>query len=455
MGEQAGLIYKVLQQFIAKPNTSEGLRLFVNALDNLAYVKKPDGTIELFSDFLGATGDQSLTYAQLIAKIGGSTLITGANYLITDFRTRYIIPNTAVTVDGTIEPIIITAASVNSIAPFAISSVNPQDEILYEVVDSTTAGGDRGRIYYRKDTTINVASGYNWREIKFRRWETAPASGIFTVTTNNGNAFQDFYTFNDSAVALDCKETYVGAITEFGINTFAAPSSKLNNNIFNAVCYDNKIDCDSFDNTINVTTFGGNVILPAFIQNIFTGGEVVLNNFSAAFVNNTIGADFQDNRVGLQFAGNNILDNFSENNIGDNFFFNIIQNGFVRNTIASGFGSNQIDNDFADNNINSEMQGNIISDNFSVNQIENKFQNNTIESDFVSNIIGGDFVSNINIHDGFKYNTITQGLNGVDFNAATHVYNDYTKTIFKNSAGTYRLSYIDGADTIIYTIPNA
>lgn len=46
--EQAGLIYEVDSQYIARPNTSEGLRLFRNKLDGKYYVKRKDGTLELF-----------------------------------------------------------------------------------------------------------------------------------------------------------------------------------------------------------------------------------------------------------------------------------------------------------------------------------------------------------------------------------------------------------------------
>jgi hypothetical protein len=55
----------------------------------------------------------------------------------------------------------------------------------------------------------------------------------------------------------------------------------------------------------------------------------------------------------------------------------------------------------------------------------------------------------------FQRNQIDYSPTSTDFTLATHVYADYTCTIFKRSNGTLRLSYIDGTDTIQYTNVNA
>lgn len=49
MDEQAGLIYYMSDAYVALPNTTQGLRLFRKLSDGLYYVKKHDGTLELFS----------------------------------------------------------------------------------------------------------------------------------------------------------------------------------------------------------------------------------------------------------------------------------------------------------------------------------------------------------------------------------------------------------------------
>lgn len=88
-----------------------------------------------------------VTYDELLALIVGNGLEAGCFYCITDFQTVHIIPNTAIVHEGTIEPIIVQANTTNSIHTEAISTIFDSAEIFYEVVDSTTSGGNKGRIW--------------------------------------------------------------------------------------------------------------------------------------------------------------------------------------------------------------------------------------------------------------------------------------------------------------------
>ena len=85
--------------------------------------------------------------------------------------------------------------------------------------------------------------------------------------------------------------------------------------------------------------------------------------------------------------------------------------------------------------------------NFNFNTVGDNFQSNTVDNNFQSNTVGNNF----------QRNQIDYSPNNTDFTSvpATHVYADYTCTIFKRSDGTLRLSYIDGTDTIQYTAVNA
>ena len=124
---------------------------------------------------------------------------------------------------------------------------------------------------------------------------------------------------------------------------------------------------------------------------------------------------------------------------------NVFLGEFNRVTIGYGFYSNTIGDGFNYNTIGDYFFSNTIGDNFSSNTIGNGFYSNTIGKDFYSNTIG----------DGFNYNTIDYSPNGIDFTSATHVYGNYTCKIFRNSTGSFRLSYVDGTDTVIYTDVNA
>lgn len=337
-----------------------------------------------------------------------------------------------------------------------MSTVYPQDILHYQVVNTTTSADDRGRIYYRLDGQINVSAGYDWRVIKFRRWETAPASGVFAVLTDNGNSFSDFYTFNNSSTASECFGNELGAITDIGIASFGAPSDKLNNIIFllNGInigdivstMIDNIFSQDCWNSTIIANLIGANRIKTIFVNNtIISLGETefAANNIEPIFTSNFIGSSFDDN---------NIAGFFDSNSIGDNF---------IGNTIGTNFEFNTVENDFKDNEVGNQFSGNTISDSFTNNQVANSFQNNEVDgTSFNSNIIGDNFISNINIHSNFQRNHIETGLNGVDFDLATHVYASYTFEIKLTDDGATYLGYyyvttVPPAVTILSALPNA
>jgi len=129
----------------------------------------------------------SILYNDLISAINDSKLKPGSQYLITDFAQSYNIfdSSTGTIIEeqtGVLEPIIVTAASTNSIYKDAISTLYPKDIIHYSIdlldnrdigfgngVDTVNANF-KGMIYYRKDTVQNVETHYDFRNVKFRRW---------------------------------------------------------------------------------------------------------------------------------------------------------------------------------------------------------------------------------------------------------------------------------------------
>lgn len=424
------------------------------------------------------------TYAELEALISDNLLVANTSYLITDFRTKHIIPNTDVVNTGTTEPIIVIAASENTIFNTAYSTLFPSDVILYEFVDSTTAGGDRGKIYYRKDCIKNNSRGYDWRNVKFRRWETEPDSGIFTVITDNDGAYEDFYAFANSASAASCENNDFGIITDYDIDTFGAPTDKLDNFIIGNGCANNKIGSGSFNNTI------GNSLLQAKIGNHFSnniignscvdiiiGNHCIDNTIGNSFTDSTIGEDFNGNEVGNSFYFNTIGNEFISNTVGNSFFNNtigdecdtsIFGNSFSNNAIGrscsgNNFGNscelNVISDFYFSNTLGNSSSGNVIGNNFNTNvfgnafsdnKIGNRFNNNTGGNGFSSNpFIGDDFYNNTNIGNGFSYNTILNNFqnnadigNGFENN---QVGNDFANNTIGNGAAHNTIG--DGFDT--------
>lgn len=138
------------------------------------------------------------TYANISALATAGSLIPGTWYKITDFATVHTIPNTAVTNTGATEPLILLAETASTFHIRAISETYKQDIIYYELVDSSTAGGTKGRIYYREDTLLNIKTWYDFRNVKFRKWENTLASTKYVKTTDPGGgvAYSDLYTFD-------------------------------------------------------------------------------------------------------------------------------------------------------------------------------------------------------------------------------------------------------------------
>lgn len=396
------------------------------------------------SGSIGPTGATSsmdclteITYAELLLLIAGNLLDPGCQYLIIDYQTIEIIPNTLVPVVGPIEPLIIKAATTNSIDQLAISQTFPSDEIYYEVFDSRIAPppGNKGRIIYRIDVVSNVTF-YDWRTIPFRRWELL---GNFTSITDNGNAFIDRFTFNQVYVpgtfnlAPFCFNNRIGPITDVGITFLGAPIDLLNNTIFDGFAANNSLEEECFNNTLGNggEPIADNELSLGFINNVI-GDNMINNHTGLVFSDNTAGPNFIGNRIGFQCGLNQFGNNFANNVIGDNMFANTFGNDSAQNLIGGFFSNNLIEDQFLQNNIKSSFNSNFIGDSFSQNvigdnfntngtlinpiinfignDIGNNFNNNNIDINFQDNVIGNDF-SNNTIGAEFRTNHINAHTN--------------------------------------------
>ena len=117
-----------------------------------------------------------VTYSELVALIGSSSLVTDRTYLLTDYETVYEQPvSNDIISSGVIEPLYITATDVNKLSNECKSELYPNDIVYYEVTGDIgngwgTEGFTKGKIYRRIDTLGNNDIGTDWRHIKYRRW---------------------------------------------------------------------------------------------------------------------------------------------------------------------------------------------------------------------------------------------------------------------------------------------
>jgi hypothetical protein len=125
-----------------------------------------------------------VTFAELKALKDASNLTTGSYYLISDYKTVYKQPVTGIISDSAqgitdgldtpIEPIIIQAVTEEQFQPYGFSTVYSSDIVYYDYDLDLSDGGSvnaKGAIYRRQDVSRAIDIGFDWRTIKFRRYE--------------------------------------------------------------------------------------------------------------------------------------------------------------------------------------------------------------------------------------------------------------------------------------------
>jgi hypothetical protein len=188
-----------------------------------------------------------VTHAELLSLMGSQNLKTGFYYRITDFVTEYIsndnewispsntanVSNnngtafTVASIAATPEPLIVYAYSSNAVSKQAYSALYPEDIIYYDptytYLDGTNTA--KGFIIYRKEPKRMLECDYDWRNVRFKRWDFSPSS---TTSIGGGSsiavsAFQaateylvaDNVTFGTGtgAVVLHCIKKYTSVST--------------------------------------------------------------------------------------------------------------------------------------------------------------------------------------------------------------------------------------------------
>lgn len=279
---------------------------------------------------------------------------------------------------------------------------------------------------------------------------------VFSLITNN--LFGDNFQYNCCPSLGNMQFNNISTGCSRNIFGFG-PSQQFLRNFIKDNCSGNYFQStqnntigDNFQNN-TVFSFSNNVVGNSVTGNIFSSGTQ-LNRIGDSFQNNTLGTNFQsniidnscnNNTLGSSFSFNTVGSNFDLNNIGTNCIYNNFGGICQSNTLSSFFQYNNTKNDFSFNNIDVS---------FYENQILNSFTNNTIGTNFHSNYISSNFQNNI-IENNFNNTDIGDEIQAINFTGATHVYNTYDKTIFKNSNLIPRLSYYNSSDQLVVTDPTA
>ena len=412
----------------------------------------------------------SLTYTELKTLIDTSALVVGQRYIINDYQTVHTIPNTSDTNTGQIEPLLVEALTVSKLKNECYSTLFPEDIIYYDIENnqSMVNGCTKGYIYRRIDTIKNNDIGFDYRNVKFRRWQIEvtdehtdgdnntyykgsvvkktgtneiylkinDVQGLFTDTSKwerfewdnlqYVSPFEGNWYMNSYSLIVPTNSNYV----DYNMFSTAPTVSGVQSSYDNI--YGNYIMVNSSD----IVSYSSTVFFGNGFSNNTIGDGFYYNTIGDGFSNNTIGKYFSYNTTGSYFQSNTIGSYSRYNTIGDGFYYNTIGDGFQSNTIGGYFSYNTTGDYFSYNTIGSYFQFNTIGDGFSNNTIGKYFSYNTIGDGFSNNTIGK----------YFSYNTIGDGFSnngGIDFTSSTYVYQTYNKELFTNTNNGQYLKYYD------------
>ena len=284
----------------------------------------------------------NITYAELAAAIDDAALEPGHYYLLTDFATSHYIQYTDSSHDGTggdevvntapVEPLLLLATDSHTLDLEARSVNFPQDIIHYQVAVADrnyeyAASVGKGCIIKRIDTLTGNSRDYDFRAVKFRRWETAPENEIFTSYLYvAGSAYQDFLCQNIATPLLRVKiYSPLSTYADYGGHYWL-------DNVVIQTGVNHMTDFEGMG--INTTFSTGNFVennISLFNNLAFTGVNFSMNNIKS-ILNTIVTGDMQLNMIG-ELNNNHIgqllrneCQSITGNTLGSGPYFNITDN---------------------------------------------------------------------------------------------------------------------------------
>jgi len=392
----------------------------------------------------GPTGNPyiELTYMEFTDTIQTSSLMPGYNYLITDFKTCYNVPDYNVLgnskpslaieyAESDIVPILVTAISNQEISTTAYQPVSSYDRIQYDWTwNATEITGDPayGRITERIDE-YNNRTDYDHRFIRFIRYQAYErvntisgklhaynaATGVVTGTNTlftNEISVNDVIIYGEEANPIGIKVAQINSNTEFiavvdpsfsgidftGGNYYMYTSNATGiYNQYKEFYTGQKIEEDfQRYKTFNLDGSALKNCIGDYSKFYINDHQSDYSGFLLA--NNVFYSDnsnIYSNTIGDRSYNNTIRYLFARNSIGGRFFNNIcFESGFFDNMIGEYFNNNIMYSSFYANTISSGFESNVIYSGFNSNSLGRDNQGNMIYSAFYDNIIGNSFQNN-------------------------------------------------------------
>lgn len=404
--------YTTMQTNSAVPYYGKGIPMMLTPeCETLLYSTKTlDERVEDNKEaiaLLGGSEIVELTIVELKALQQATTLETSKRYLVTDYVTKYNMAEMGIVMTGISERILFTPTSENTFEQVVYSLDYPQDIIHLDIDNVLCEDGTTpriGKITFRKETTLSLDTAYDFRNVKFRRWDYT------TITGYTG--------------------TYLGGIT----NGWKSPVQ--NTQIINGVTFN--VNGNSYRDYYTFTmltdlsspTGGGNM------RNISIEGMDKLNIDAGRHYNNIVFLapnDFE--------AGKTLSNHFGNGCYAMTFsrLQDVTFEAQCKNIVASSIISTEIGSQ------SMNLYGHMIDN---CGKIGSQFTNCTFEVLLWSRI--GSTVGNF-IMKQIRKTTIESGISGggINLESATHIQDGtYNKTVFKRMGGATKISYYDESDNL-------
>lgn len=189
----------------------------------------------------------SVTYSQLTALSSSRTFVTGQFYTLTDFVTEYMsndnewispqnttfitnnsgVPIAVSAIAATPEPLILQAVASNKLSHIAYSLSYPSDIIHYEpsytYLDGTHTA--KGFITYRRDPIREIECFYDWRNVRFKRWNL----NLSAIATTGGITSTPILSVQPSTQYKPGDVAYINTSVLVCLSAHTTPSSVLLN----------------------------------------------------------------------------------------------------------------------------------------------------------------------------------------------------------------------------------
>ena len=414
----------------------------------------------------GGTGLEEITYANLVTRRNGGTLIPGTLYRITDYVTAVANDPEAQSAKHPFD-IIVLATAANTLSEearaikhsgdsyFAKADLNAwklwycldNDTTRFQWADKTSGKG----VVYRLIDEWGNDCPYDFKNVQFKRYKVTATDnltdlngtyvGIGGATLKGLTASESDYIWAYTFSAGDRKTktapadgslTGLGGSTSklyCGTNILLPYSSKktvdgtssnifcLNNIVWfcaaSEVMYGNRVGAECYNMTLSSygNTFGAgcynNTFGNYFQYNTF-GNYCNNNTFGNSCTNNTFGNSCTNNTFGNSCYGNTFGNYCYNSTFGNSCYYNTFGNSCYGNTFGNNCYSNTFGSGCYNNTFGNSCYGNTFG-NYCYNSTFGNYCYNSTFGNYCYNNTFGNYLRYLTINDGVQYVNVTGG----------------------------------------------